>query len=50
MLHEMTPQNASKFAIFLEYENPRKYVVIFFQHEMKKKTTWVFVFQKYGKS
>ena len=42
MLDEMFQQNASKFAIILEYENPRRL------YEMKK-TTWVFIFQKYGK-
>ena len=32
MLDEMTQQNASKFAIFLEYENPRIVVFRFFFH------------------
>ena len=52
MLDEMTQQYASKFAIFWEYENPMYSLVKKIKlHEMKneKKTTWVFVFQKYGK-
>ena len=29
MLDEMTQQNASKFAIFLEYKNPRSFFFVF---------------------
>ena len=30
MLDEMTKRNASKFAIFLEYENPRSFFLFHF--------------------
>ena len=40
MLDKMPYQNASKFAIFLEYSN---------KVAQTENTTWVFVFQKYSK-
>ena len=78
MLDEMFRRNASKFAIFYIYENPKLLFLFFIScnfmflpnecpglcrhrpghllgknlklHEMKtKKTTWVFLLQKYGK-
>ena len=61
MLDEMFQQNASKFAIFLEYENPHSffrfsfhamYFYFFPNDELvaqnEKKTMWVFIFQKYS--
>ena len=59
MLDEMTHQNYSKIAIFLEYENPRTFfsfhATLFFpwskvaRNEKGEKNMWVFIFQKYGK-
>ena len=56
---EMFQRNASNFAIFWEYENPHIFCFVFhfmlldqgIYYEMKneKTTTWVFIFQKYGK-
>ena len=62
MLDEMLQQNTSKFAIFLEYENPYSFfhfsfcTTLFFSlmnagctKWKTKKKIWVCVFQKYGK-
>ena len=55
MPDEMTLQNTSKFATFLEYENPSSLDqgINWGWGELsnmtwKKKTTWIFKFQKYG--
>ena len=54
VFNEKLPQNASKFAILLEYKHPCTY--FFFDMDQGKnkvalneKTMWVFIFQKYGK-
>ena len=52
MLDEMTQQNTSKITLFLEYENPWSIQGHSLCEKNKvapnEKSTWVFIFQKYG--
>ena len=50
VLDEKFQQNASKFAILLEDENPQlpELVMTYEDKPRDQKATWVFIFQKYG--